>query len=232
MYSMVPMIKMKDAVLMKIPKMLFFLYLAGCASIHPGSKGEMISSKKKLELVVSVDKNDKLSDEVFSFLTFTFENEGNRWIRINKARFKFKDTNKKSRVIVGDDLKTWAKGLENRLKKSDYNTNMALSGLILGGFLAAISSKPGSAGSAVGTAAIVGGTVVAAAKGIRDDITRLETPKAVPKEHLHHPKFSIAPKQFIRKWIVIQIPEDEFQDDLLLSLKTLDGGKVDYKIEL
>ena len=226
----------------KLQKPIFLysllLIISGCAMTHPGIRGT--SNKKDSQLVVSVDENTTLSDDFYGFFEYTFENLSEKWKRIKVTNVGFPDF--ENHIPVNNDLSAWIEGAELKFKKSRHNMGLLLgSVLAVGGVVAGTSDNKTT--QAVGGGAAIAAAGTAMAVGVSDSMIALNAGQKglhgtvnVPKTHVLVP-FSVAPKSFVRRWIVLKTPKQENNlktkkgNELLIGLQ--DGEeKPEYSFEI
>jgi hypothetical protein len=194
---------------MRIFLCLIPLMLAACATTHSGPKAQ--SSRK--DIVMSVERNNDLSDKYYLFLEFTIENTTPEWKEVQITDVNI--ANNSSEILTGEKLEAWIEGAELKMKQTEYNKNLLLGSLIAVGGVTTISAQNNpklattgaiGAGTAATTMAI-NSTARAhsnATSGIRGENGTVN----VPKTHIFVPS-KIAPESYIRRWIVIQAPKAE-----------------------
>jgi len=99
----------------------FFVFLASCATTHPGMK---TVSNKTTDLVVSIDERKDLSDDFYAFFEYTFENKSEDWKSAQVISVNIGE--KPTEVLVNDMLSSWIEGAELKLKKRNFNTGQDL----------------------------------------------------------------------------------------------------------
>jgi hypothetical protein len=189
-----------------LPLIFGALFVSGCATTHSGS----FASSKDSSLKVSVARNSDLTDKYYIFYEYTIENTTPEWKQIQVVDILF--DNQKVEVLLGDKLSAWVEGAELKLKASEYNKDMLLGSMIAIGGITALTSQNTSVQQA-GAAAVAGG----AAGGVALEVSRahknavsgvkgLNGTVNVPQTHVFVPS-KIAPESFIKRWIVVRMPE-------------------------
>ena len=145
-------------------------------------------------------------------------------------------------IPVNNDLSAWIEGAELKFKKSRHNMGLLLgSVLAVGGVVAGTSDNKTT--QAVGGGAAIAAAGTAMAVGVSDSMIALNAGQKglhgtvnVPKTHVLVP-FSVAPKSFVRRWIVLKTPKQENNlktkkgNELLIGLQ--DGEeKPEYSFEI
>ena len=184
--------------------------LSSCASTHPGIRAT--ESKKGHPIIVSVNDNMNLSDKYYLFLEYTFENRSSKWRDLQVNQIGFPDF--KNEILVNDHLTSWIEGAELKLKQSQYNTALLLGSITAVGFLAMSSNS--NTTQAMGATAVLGATGAMVGMDISDTHDSVTSGKKgphgtvyIPKTHVLTP-FKIAPKSFVRRWIVLKNPGTHF----------------------
>jgi hypothetical protein len=187
-----------------------------------------------INLAVSAESVGDAADS-FELIYVTFENKGDRWIKIEDVEVPIepKDIDKIS-VVVGKDLTDWASAVEEREKLRQHNKEVALASVAAVGAVAAIAtskseSNTGKAVNATGGALVAGALSYALVDTISNSRTIANSPKKVPENHIYQP-FSVPGKLFIRKWLLINRPSGMKIDELVLSVKTIDGERERYVV--
>lgn len=227
--------------MMKYKGFIFFCFLvliiSGCAMTHPGIKGT--SHKKDSQLIVSVDENTTLSDDFYGFFEYTFENHSKKWMQIKIANVGFSGF--KNHIPVDNDLSAWIEGAELKFKKSRHNMGLLLGSIMaVGGVTAAISDNKTTQVVGSGAAVVAAGTGMAV--GFSDSMVALNAGQKglhgtvnVPKTHILVP-FSVAPKSFVRRWIVLKTPKREEWtgkgNELLIGIHQDGEEKSEYRFEV
>ncbi len=209
------------------------LILSGCATTHPGLKG--VTDKKDGQLVVSVAENTSLSDDFYGFFEYTFENVSDEWKRMRVVHVGF--PNFENHILINNDLHAWIEGAELKFKQNRHNMALLTVGVAaLGGVIAGTSSNRNTQ--------VFGAGVMAASMGpqvgvsFSDSMIALNAGQKglnrtvnVPKNHVFVP-FSVAPKSFVRRWVVLKTPkikeseQEEGKGELLTGLDLEDGKEV------
>lgn len=182
------------------------LLFVACATTHPGVVAKGDSSK----LVVSVDNNKDISDKYYLFLEYTFENKSSEWMSVNVPQLGF--NHQDTEILTNDKLSAWIEGAELKLKKSQYNTNLILSSMVVVGAVAGGASSNGNvqvAGLATaGLAATAGAVqeVQSVQQKANSGQKGLNGTVHVPKSHVLVP-FQVAPESYVKKWVVVRVPK-------------------------
>ena len=62
--------------------LLAAIFLSSCASVHPGKMGEVMVGTPDPLVLLSAKRQSDVSDDHYTFITFTTENKGNDMLRI------------------------------------------------------------------------------------------------------------------------------------------------------
>jgi hypothetical protein len=114
---------------------------------------------------------------------------------VKKARLGFKNTklNKRIKVVVGQDIITWAEAIGHKVAVDNWNKEIALGSVaVLGAAAAAGVSRSNKTAVAAGLGRYVAATGVLATNAIVDKVNNLEKAKLFLKTHLYQP-FSVPP---------------------------------------
>lgn len=134
---------------------LSLLILSGCATTHPGTKGNAVNGVG-LPLEVSAISIEPTPEEAFQLIELTFENKSNNWLRIHSSDVVLNDLMRtKVSVVLGSDLRDWAQAMEFKLNKDEHNRGLLQAAIIGAGAIAAGSNDKNIA--AVGAVTAVGG---------------------------------------------------------------------------
>ena len=216
---------------MKLLLLCVYLTIAGCASVHPGNKGNELNHKKMNDLIVSAERVNEFSDPTLSFISITMENKSDKWIKINNTDFNCGEKcNKKVSIIVGDDLLSWAKAKKDQMDLKKHNEKIFLGGLTAGGLLLSILSHNEDL--------MMSGIVVAGAGAVTNVITdlnrdkiKLESNKWVPEEHVFS-NISVPTSLFPRKWILVSHQKGFDIGAFILKFKTIEDEELKYLIKI
>lgn len=214
--------------------LIFLVILAtGCASKHPGSEATSAANASKIPLKVSAKTLENPKGKSFQLLEITFENLSPEWVKISNADVIIADPSKsRLSVVMGKDLTDWAYAMDNELRLYRHNAEVAQGALVFGGSL--LSGLGASNDSQIlalaGLGAIIGGYTWAVSDTIRFAISSAEHIDKTPSTHLYT-NFSIPGQMFQRRWVLINKPNDEVLDKLVLAVETVDGVKDNYEIK-
>lgn len=215
----------------------FGLFETGCASLSYENYGHAMDAAGHLAetettpagLVISGEEDAELSSVYTGFVALNFENHGSHWIRVQSMRVSFGGSPKDRTVFVpmGEDLTSWQRAMLQLKDVHDFNTEMALGGVVAASAVAAhAAGRDTSAGK---TAAIVGGIAAVAALGsaIGEAAHSVAVPPMYPDTHLLATPFAVPPGLFTKRWIVLSTPGRPPRpcvESILLDY-TLDDGR-------
>ncbi|MCB0349369.1 MAG: hypothetical protein KDD37_11075 [Bdellovibrionales bacterium] len=207
--------------------------LSACATIHPGQMGHSLR-EANIPLQISAIKVEQEENKAFELIDVTLENTADSWLKINSVRVVIDDPGaKKISVVMGRDLKDWALAMEAKLKQDTYNKNIAMTGLAAVGAVATaygLSSNNNQV-AALGAATLVGAGAWAATDKVKSNYKTATTSQAVPDNHLYQ-SFSVPPKMYARKWVLLNKPINTTITSLILDVETVEGRKDTYEISL
>lgn len=206
------------------------LVLSACATTHPGRMGVSRNNNTNLPILVSAETIEGDSDEPFQLIDVTVENNSDRWVKINSAQILLNSSSNIS-IVTGNDLKDWAKAMNFKIQKEQYNNEMAQTGILLGGAAAMAMGGKGSGVATAGAIAVIGTSAWAVTDAIRFSLNKATQVGTFPDDHLSHP-FSMPGKLFVRRWILINKPSKTMVKKLVLEFETISGEKDVYEVSL
>ncbi|MBX2987951.1 MAG: hypothetical protein KF802_08635 [Bdellovibrionaceae bacterium] len=218
-------------------KKMFFLlsvFLPGCASIHPG-KMATPDAANKTSLRVSAQKVDEYSSPANVFLDFTLENKATKILRIESVELEFPDQDKNVyNVLVGKDLIAWSESLRNKQKVANHNSEIMTGAVTAVGVVAAVAGAGnGNRGlSDAGLGVTAAGMTYQKVREINRSILKAETSRSVPEDHLYAGQIDIPADGVLRRWILINVPQKQNGVFYHLTLVTIDGEKLKYRLPL
>ena len=214
--------------------LLVTILLSACASVHPGKEALQIGGDMIPGLKVSAEELSDPSEEAFSMIAVTFENQSSEWIKVEKVDVlieeKYAD---KISVVVGNDLQSWASAMEARESLRRQNTQTGSLGLTLSGLtLAAVGAGAKNRG-------LLGAGVLAAVVGqgwrLSDSLhawyAGAEDPKAVPSDYVTQP-FAVPGKMFLRRWLLLNKPVGQQVTVLPIAVLLVDGRREVLNVRL
>lgn len=210
--------------------------LVGCAGVSPGYPAKDISEFKtdQTSLEISAEQIDDLSSEFFGFIIVTFENESGDWLELSDIKVSFGDNihNDHIRPIRGEKLTQWHRSTQFQIKVNNHNENLALGSLLALGTLAATSNN--SSTGKKGTNTILASAGLLTAKGISDELKKLQVDDVLPSAHLLSGKVLIPPMLSTRKWVVFNSKNHKdikFKDSFILTFKDENNKKYKFHVK-
>ncbi len=224
---------------MKILHFMLLVILSGCASVHYKHFAELENQSKEVSgnntgLVISAEEDRALSSTYFGVVKFTFENKSNDWIRVKNVAIDFEDDilNREVMIPTGNDLKVWAKAVQQKKAIEDANSRAFLGTLtVLGGLAAATSGNRSTQN--FGGALYVTGATALAVNAVNENLDTLQKPGVLPETHILSQGFSIPPGFFQRKWILLftkNPKEIPFVSTIYLTYTLEDGAIEKVKV--
>lgn len=207
------------------------LTMVSCASVH-GNRTAVHKAGVELPLVITAQEVEEYSDPYHRLIDFTFENTSERWMRFEDVEFEFKNSaDVEHNVIVGEDLKAWAESY--RIKKSveNYNDSLGIAAAILTGTFMVIASNLDPKGAAVGVGLQAAGTGAGIYKGVSAARLEAQVSALVPEGHAYR-SFSIPPKGYARRWLLVNTPQKMIVKKFTMSLRSVEKGDATYNVPL
>ena len=212
---------------------LMLLLVASCASYNPGKYADVVQGEHPEDFPINAEVVNNYSEDNYTFVNFTFGNLSNDWRRIKKIRVLSIGGNEKSRIIIGQDLRYWAEGMERKIKIDRHNSQVmwgSISGALLVG--AGVASYNNNKNLTIGLA---GGAIAAASVNdvnyVIDKLDALEMANLVPNSHLYMP-FSIPPNLFLARWVLFESPDGDKPNFIEFEIEFLSGQKASYVVNL
>ncbi|WP_141731936.1 hypothetical protein [Oligoflexus tunisiensis] len=181
-------------------------FLPACVTTHATTPVPLAVAPVKVSCSYGAD----IQTNSISGIVCTLENQSRNWqdLKIRSVRFPDQADVK---VVPADDMQALADAMAVQQKRSDHNTAMALSGLILTGALVAVGAS-GKAASNAGTAVMLGGTTAAVGRDIHKSHQSAQYGPAVySRDHLLSGALRIPSEMSIRRQIVINHPSKKPQ---------------------
>ncbi len=206
--------------LARISGLLLFLLLgsAGCAEIASGPHGTSVDAlgrpyleaAKAAPLKVSAGEIISMSSQYFGEIEFTFENPSGKWIRVEQVALDFGSEQNNQAVYFpwGTQLKSWADATSQRNAIKNANDATALAVLGLGGALVSASAPRGARGLRAlgGMASLVAVTTMLAAN-VEAEAGAADGEPHFGEGHLFGGPFDVPPGLFVKRWLVINTPD-------------------------
>lgn len=187
---------------------LFSIITTGCASIHHGKIATEVGSNTPLDgdvdLAISASERTSYSSDYFGVVDFTFQNNTNEWINVDRINLDFADDvlNKEVGIVIASDLSLWSEGISNLKAVQDHNRRLLI-GTIAGiaGGIAEISNSKGT--QQLGTSVFLAGTTALAIDAYQGHMDKIQKSKLLPADHILSGPLRIPPGLFLRRWIVL-----------------------------
>ena len=218
---------------MKILHFMLLVILSGCASVHYTHFAETENQSKEASgngagLIISAEEDRALSSTYFGVIKFTFENKSNDWIRVKNVAIDFENDILNREVIIptGNDLKVWAKAVQQKKAIEDANSRAFLGTLVALGGLAVATSGNRSTQNFGGALYVTSATALAVG-AVNEHLDALQKPGILPGTHLLSQGFSIPPGFFQRKWLLLftkKPKEIPFVSTLFITYALEDGS--------
>jgi hypothetical protein len=205
----------------------------GCASTHPGNLAKKVEGGID-DLVISAHVDSEYSDKNNLVIDFAVENQGPRWIRIDKVDIDFSNKDHViHNIIVGDDLKIWAESYANKKRRDDHNADLGLATAVLGGMTVAILASGGgneslsSAALASAGAGLLAGDV----RKLKKDQRTAQNTIMVPENYMLAP-ITVPSQGFLRRWLLINLPQSLVAKTATMTLRTIEGQTLKYEVPI
>lgn len=208
--------------------------LISCASIHPGKMGSTLSAKPVLPLKISANNIEEGSNSSLQLVEITLENTSDNWLKLNKTEVVFNPSEiSKMSIVVGRDLKDWAKALAEKEKIEKHNSELAQLGLVGAGAVVSVAggNNRSSTAMAVGSTAMLAGYSWVLTDAISQAYINANSVDKLPENHLYNPA-SVPPKMFLRRWVLLNKPAGMDVNLLVVQFETVEGEKENYEINL
>ena len=218
---------------------IFFLSLinfVACATVHHSTSAQSISNTKDLDLYITAAVNKFYSDSTNLYFDFTLENRSSNWVHIDTIDLDFSNTEGiPHNVIVGKDIKAWAESTAIRKRKENFNADLGVAGMIIGGALmmvaAATSGRPGEALGFAGTGLYVGGATLAVSQEIKKANGTAAEAVQVPETYIYAP-VTIPSNGFAQRWAIVNIPLKKVANKMRIRLHSVEGGQSIYEVPI
>lgn len=192
--------------------------VTGCASMHPGSEGKILTQEEHLPLKISAANLMNVKNNSFQLIEVTFENLSHQWLRIDQVEVLVGDPSVSHlSVVLGKDLQDWAKAMEFQQLLEQQNSEMVRLSLLAAGTLAIVAGSRNSSSSLSSVGAVVNSAVITAetVDEVKQSIHQAEQSEKIDSNHLYTP-FSIPGRMFMRRWVLLNKPFDQKIDRLVL----------------
>lgn len=208
--------------------------LTACATVHNGELAQRESGDAIDGLLVSATELSDPAKESFSMIAMTFENQTDKWIRVEKAELVIDEKAAKMiSVVVGTDLLDWASAMQARSELEAHNQQMTQLGLAgLGAAVAVVgSAKQDSTAIAAGLGVMTATEAWMVSDAIVNSRSVAQNPKTLPGSHLYTP-FAVPGKMFLRRWVLINKPVGKALTEFPIAVTTVDGKREIMTVKL
>jgi hypothetical protein len=180
---------------MKLIALVSLLLLFSCATTMPGQDISSGSSK----VSVSMEVDSTFSNEMIQMYQFSLKNNTDDWLEYDGATL---GGNSNIAVLVGDRITSWIEACNIEKKVSDYNTNLLLGSLALGGAVVAGASSHQETAQ-IGAIISLGSITGSAVREYQKSKKKVEFQKAFPERHIFQ-SVVIPPRKVIQRWILVE----------------------------
>lgn len=206
------------------------LLLTSCASYQAGEESVSIGKEKISGLEVSAQKDYDLSSKYYTMVNFYFGSSNDKWQRIKKVRVKLpKKTSKEIKVVLGKDLTDWAESIKYVKQVDSWNQSMLLGSIALAG--AAVSTSSHSQTARGGAIVALSSLSVMEGNRVFDKYSELQRSQLVPESHLYR-EASIPAGLHMKKWILLEVEDNELPKFLEFEVTMKDKRKATYKVDI
>jgi hypothetical protein len=201
-----------------IMKIIFILlvflssFSISCASISNSNLAHQYSSdgkllkndKTKLGLKITAEEDSEMSSKYFGLIDMTFENDTEKWIRINNVSLDFgsEEINKAVKIVSGQDIIAWKDAMQKLKEINDYNKSLVLGTIAVLGATSAMTSSNQNV-KAIGAFSGIGALTALTVDEYNKNLSRIENTKIFPQNHLMAEDLNIPPGLFAKKWILL-----------------------------
>jgi hypothetical protein len=198
--------------------LFFLLGPAGCAEIASGPQGTSLDAlgrpspeaARAAPLRVSAGEIGTMSSQYFGEIEFTFENPSGKWIRVEQVALDFgsEQNNQAVHFPWGTQLKSWADATSQRNAIQDANDAKMLLGA--GGACALVlaAAQRGADGLRVlGGTASPGAITTMLATNVEAESGAADSAPRFGGDHLFAGPFDVPPGLFVKRWLVINTPD-------------------------
>lgn len=182
--------------------------------MHPGLLAEMETQtsvftpldEKKADLLLSAEERDDTSSKQFGVVDVTLENRTDDFITIDVVDLHFEEAAESGTTIpLGAELAAWIEGSSNELALNAVNRGWARALLAGAGAVTVIAGAAANKPAVVdaGGAAIATAETMANIEQLEQINPAVEQAGLFPHRHLLAGPITIAPGQFVRRWLVV-----------------------------
>jgi hypothetical protein len=203
---------------MKSMRLLVLMLLASCASTTPGDKVNTGSE----DLYVSLKLDPGYSNNRIQMYQLSVKNNTSDWMEFEGALL---DSDSEIAVLVGNRVPAWFEACDLERKVSEYNTNLLLGSLAVGGAVLASSTQHAPTGR-IGAITALGSISAIGVREFQNSKERVDFQQAFPQTHIFRP-FVVPPKKVVQRWILVENPK---KNPFALKLANKEGQTFNLQI--
>ena len=205
-------------------------FLASCATVHSEYAGMAAENKLPLKLSATT-VGDTAQEDSFQLVEITMENTSDKWVKVTSGKVLIGEAAANDiSVMVGNDLRDWAKAVSNREKIKSQNDGVLMASLLTAGAVASVASGDRTVQAAGNLSQAVGYGMIADrlySGMMRDAMGVAQT----PEDYVTAP-VNIPGKLFQRRWLVLNKPAGQLVRTLVVEFETTTGEKDIYVVGL
>lgn len=171
------------------------LIFVSCATTMPGHDVETGSS----DIGIAIKRDPTFSNELIQMYQLSIKNNTNEWLELEGAKL---DASKEVSVLVGESIESWIEACLLEKKVSDYNMNLVLGSIAVGGAVVAGASGHQQT-AATGAIVSLGSIGALAVRDYQRAKNKADFQKAFPEKHLFQ-NMILPPGKVIQRWILIE----------------------------
>lgn len=196
--------------------LILSVLVISCATTMPGKELDTGSSK----LSATIERDDTFSDHNIQMYQISLKNNTDQWLEYDGATLS---GSANISILVGDRISSWIEACTLEQKVSDYNLNLVLGSLAIGGALVAGASSHQETAQ-IGAIVSLGSISGVAVRDLQKSKKKAEFQKAFPERHIFQP-VTIPPGKVVQRWILV---ENRNQETFTLQL----GNEIKIRIEV
>lgn len=206
----------------------------GCASKILKDVAPAIEPTGKYKIGVTSEPLPELSDAFNIAFQINFKNENGYWLRVDHATLDLSNADGSPyNIVLANDLVAWAEAKAEEKKIDAHNSNMKhglANGLGTAAMLAGLLSNDKSLFQA-GAVTTAAATSHKAFYDIQDAKNNAQGVAQVPNTYLYAP-FTIPSMGLVKRWVLVNIPTGRIARTGILTLHTVEGEALKYKIQI
>lgn len=189
---------MRQALPLLLTAALFLVgLLCGCVSTHVGVPAEVPAS----DLVVSCAPDPRVDIATVILLDCVFENRGPAWISVEASKL---EPSAGATLSSPEDIAAVAEATAARESKDQWNRQVALGGVALGGLVLAVAGGGRASGAGLGIASGALAADAAYETSSRHDNAQ-HGPLGYGREHALSGPFRLPPQSFVRRAVLLEV---------------------------